>query len=105
MDTGLEQRPDLAEAVERARSSRGWSLDVSKRDLDGPPPWDYEDRARQVLSNSRAAVDLGTGGGEVLSRVAGADFQRCAASEQWHVNAPVAAARLRPLGIDVVHAS
>jgi SAM-dependent methyltransferase len=49
-------------------------------------------------------LDLGTGGGEVLSRILAGGDARAIASEEWHVNAPIAARRLNPLGASVVRA-
>jgi SAM-dependent methyltransferase len=46
-------------------------------------------------------LDMGTGGGERLSRVSRRP-QQTVATEAWPPNVPVAAARLRPLGIAVV---
>jgi SAM-dependent methyltransferase len=87
--------------VERARSFSGWSFDLEVRPLGPPLPWDYEQLVREHAPGARAALDLGTGGGEVLSRVRDA-LPRLVATEEWVVNAPVARARLRPVGVDVV---
>ena len=102
----LDDRPDLNEAVQRARDFSGWTFDIDRRSLQGPPPWDYEERARELAAGARSIVDLGTGGGEVLSRIApSAHGASVVASEEWHVNAPVADALLRPLGVATVRAS
>lgn len=91
--------------IERARSFSGWSFsDVNFRYLDSPAPWDYEALARDYAQRARSLVDLGTGGGEVLSRVISGVGARVIATEEWHVNAPIAAHRLRPLGAQVVRA-
>ena len=69
----------------------------------GPPlPWDYEAMVREYAHGARSALDMGTGGGEVLSRLRDALPRRLVATEEWHVNAPVARDRLAPLGVDVV---
>ncbi len=91
--------------VERARAFSGWSFaDVDTRYLDPPAPWNYEALARAYALRARSAVDLGTGGGEVLARIVPGSGARVVATEEWHLNAPIAAARLRPLGVQVVRA-
>ena len=47
-------------------------------------------------------LDLGTGGGEVLARIVPGIDARVVATEEWHVNAPIAAKRLRALGGSVI---
>lgn len=90
--------------VERARTFSGWDLsDVEPRLLEPGPPWDYEQLARKVLRDASSVLDIGTGGGEVLSGLVTARA-RFVATEQWDVNAPVAAHRLCPLGVEVIHA-
>ena len=59
-----------------------------------------EEHARRA----RSIVDLGTGGGEVLARIVTGVQGRVVATEEWAVNAPIAAERLRPLGVAVVRA-
>lgn len=46
-------------------------------------------------------LDMGTGGGEALSRLA-ARADRTVATESWPTNVPVAGRRLLPLGIPVI---
>ena len=70
----------------------------------GPPPWDYAAIAREYAAEARTVLDLGTGGGEVFSRIVPGLQGRTVASEEWVVNAPVARDRLAPLGVDVVRA-
>lgn len=48
---------------------------------------------------------MGTGGGERLAELRPALPSMVVATEQWHVNAPVARDRLAPLAVDVVRAS
>jgi SAM-dependent methyltransferase len=91
--------------VEEARSFSGWSFGGQVRRIEPGEPWDYEAIARDYAANASYIVDLGTGGGEVLSRVMTGLPARCVATEEWHVNAPVARERLRTLGIDVLRAS
>jgi SAM-dependent methyltransferase len=92
--------------VRRARSFSGWSLgDVDVRPLEPGPPWEYEAVARDHASRADAVLDLGTGGGEVLSRVIDGLDARVTATEPWTVNALVARGRLAPLGVPVVRCS
>lgn len=89
--------------IERARSHTGWShAGLTTRHLDSPPPWDYEALARERALRATRVLDLGTGGGEVLSRVAARARARIVATEEWEPNVPVARTRLAPLGADVV---
>ncbi len=95
-----ELRPYAAEA----HALEGWSLAHQPRPLGAPPPWDYERRARELAANAKTMLDLGTGGGEVLARILPGYAGRAVATEQWERNAPVAARRLKPLGVSVVRA-
>ena len=88
----LEQ--ELDGYVAAARRLEGWKLEYEPEPQTEGPPWDYEALARDLAANARAILDLGTGGGEVLERVLPAAGPRVVATECWHVNAPVAAARL-----------
>ncbi len=96
---------ELHPYIERARTFSGWTFeDVDFRRLGPLLPWDYEELAREHAHRARSVLDLGTGGGEVLSRIIAGIDARVVATEEWHVNAPIAAARLRPLGGNVVRA-
>jgi SAM-dependent methyltransferase len=96
----------LAEAL--AAPTDGWDLGRFGGRLHATHPgWSYWDMVGSLASGSASLLDLGTGGGERL-----ADFaDRCpnrppltVATESWAPNVPVAARRLRPLRIPVVHA-
>jgi SAM-dependent methyltransferase len=82
---------------------QGWDFSLlgSRLVLD-PPPWRFEDLVLDLMDHVEVALDMGTGGGEWLSslqrRPAG-----MVATESWRPNVAVAAARLAPLGIGVVH--
>lgn len=89
--------------IDRATNFSGWShAQLAVRQVDPGPPWDYEAVARHAVAVAERVLDLGTGGGEVLSRVIAGTRARCVATEEWVVNAPVARDRLASLGIDVV---
>jgi SAM-dependent methyltransferase len=79
-----------------ARELRGWQLDYEPEPLEPGPPWEYEALAAESCAEAGVVLDLGTGGGEVLSRVLRGSAARAFATEWWHVNAPVAASRLHP---------
>ena len=94
----------MTPVVERARRFSGWSFeDLNVSYSAGREPWDYEAAARVLLTGASRVVDLGTGGGEAFSRILAANRDvRAFATEEWHVNAPIAVRRLR---IPVVQAS
>lgn len=66
------------------------------------PPWSYRQLARQVLSDAGSALDVGTGGGELLLELADALPGDTVATEGWAPNLPVASANLSVQGIPVV---
>jgi SAM-dependent methyltransferase len=63
------------------------------------------ERARQLLASVASVLDLGTGGGERLAEILRGFRGRAVAIEEWAVNAPLAAGRLRALGADVLWCS
>jgi SAM-dependent methyltransferase len=95
--------------IERARSFSGWSFDDLKvTDLEPAQPWDYIAIAREHIAQAGSVIDLGTGGGEIYSRIIdgfGDAGERFFASEEWDINAPVARERLAPIRVTVVNAS
>jgi len=89
--------------VERAARFSGWAFrGVAVTPFGAGPPWDYERRATHLLRTARTVLDLGTGGGEAFGDLCRGFGGRAVASEEWEVNAPVAARRLGALGVDVV---
>ena len=90
--------------LERSRSFSGWVFDIDVRHLGPPLPWDYPTIVREHAAGARSALDLGTGGGERLSALRDALPSFTVATEEWHVNAPVAYRRLRPLDVRLVRA-
>ena len=88
---------------EEATPFTGWDFShLSGRWHEEHPPWSYEDLARESLHGARSAVDLGTGGGERLSRLADAFPARMFATEAYEANVPLARERLGPLGVTVL---
>ncbi len=104
MNETIRARERLRPFVERARRFSGWQLDaVGSKPLDPREPWNYRRRASELLETAESVVDMGTGGGEVFDELCASFRGQAVATEPWPVNAPIAAARLRPRGIGVVH--
>lgn len=88
---------------EESEPFSGWDFGhLRRRYSEEKPPWSYEDLARELLRGSRAAVDLGTGGGEVLAALADSFSGRVVATEAYPPNWRVAGDRLAPAGASVV---
>lgn len=80
----------------------GWDFSsVKARMVETPLPWDYLVEVLGRLNGVSSLLDLGTGGGEVLSQLAPLPA-RTFATEEYAPNAPIAARRLHPLGAQVV---
>jgi len=95
----------ISEALQASFS--GWDFSwLEGRQVRIPDPrgdidMDYEGRARACVASAHAVLDLGTGGGEVLSRLA--PFHKVAvATEAYPPNVTEAARRLTPLGVQVI---
>jgi SAM-dependent methyltransferase len=83
---------------------RGWDFSwLNGRAEETRPPWDYPAIVREVASSSRRMLDVDTGGGEFLSRLAPFPGS-VVATEGYAPNLAVANERLGPLGIPVVEA-
>ena len=105
---GYESRvaPDLESLLSEAERQpfTGWDFSwLEGRTQVEPLPWDFEALAAERAGRSPDLLDMGTGGGERLSRLPGRPA-RTVATESWAPNVPIAARRLHPLGISVVHA-
>ena len=99
----MADRPGFAALVGDALAApfTGWDFSYLRgRTSAGPLPWDYRAEAARITRGAASLLDLGTGGGERLSRLARPP--RTVATEAYGPNVPVAAARLRPLGVPVV---
>ena len=96
---------DLVDAWVKAESEpfTGWDFGrIGDRYSEDQPPWSYEELARGALREARAAIDLGTGGGEVLATLRDSFPPLMVATEAWPPNQRVARDRLAPLGASVV---
>jgi SAM-dependent methyltransferase len=83
----------------------GWDFSwLEGRATEERPPWGYARQMGERLARSEAALDVQTGGGEVLAEVAeiGRAPARLVATESWPPNVAVARDRLRPVGARVV---
>ncbi|QYL28302.1 Methyltransferase domain protein [Mycobacterium shottsii] len=90
----------MAEAM--AAPVVGWDFSwLEGRATEERPSWGYQRLMSQRLARTSAALDIHTGGGEVLS---GAPKfpPTMAATESWPPNAALATQRLRPRGVVVV---
>ncbi len=93
--------PDELLAATLAIPFRGWDFTVlGDRLVHEPPPWSLTTSVEDCLSGDEMLLDMGTGGGEWLSRLRRP--ARVVATEAWAPNVAVAVSRLRPLGVVVV---
>jgi SAM-dependent methyltransferase len=78
----------------------GWDFSwFEGRATEGRPPWAYQSLLATHLGTAREALDLQTGGGEVLAGALRADpaaSPRVTATEAWPPNLPLARAALAP---------
>ncbi len=94
------------ELVTEAQSAdvTGWGFDwLDGRATEERPPWTYSTLLARRLSTATAALDIDTGGGEVIDE-APVLPPRMAATESHRPNIAVARHRLGPRGVDVVEA-
>src|SRR5713226_6544831 len=93
----------LAEAMAAPFSGWDFSWLEGRRveEEDTETTWDYDERARKRIQSAASLLDLGTGGGERLSRL-GPFPPFAVATEAYGPNVPVATRRLQPLWVQVV---
>ena len=83
----------------------GWDFSwFEGRATEERPPWGYARLMGEGMARAEAALDIETGGGEVLATVARPPAL-LVATEGWWPNVEVARARLQPLGARVVAAT
>ncbi|MBJ7264949.1 MAG: class I SAM-dependent methyltransferase, partial [Burkholderiaceae bacterium] len=92
---------DLVQDAEAADVS-GWGFGwLAGRATEACPPWGYARLLAQRLAGVGSALDLDTGGGEVLGEAPQFPAILCA-TEAWPPNAIKARERLGPRGVKVV---
>ena len=82
---------------------KGWDFSYisdTGRMATEPIPWSYTNWVIQELIHSESLLDMGTGGGEYLSKLLPLP-KSTAATEGYKPNIPIARKRLNPLGIEV----
>ncbi|HYR92800.1 MAG TPA: class I SAM-dependent methyltransferase [Methylomirabilota bacterium] len=81
----------------------GWDFShINDRTIEEKPPWSYAAMARSLMRAASSALDLGTGGGEILAELRDAYPTTMTATEAYPPNVEIADARLGPLGVTVV---
>src|SRR4051794_4984137 len=82
----------------------GWDFSsLSGRATEERPSWGYQRLLRAKLAAATAALDIQTGGGEVLAGAGAENFPRTMiATEGWPPNVAKATALLQPLGAIVI---
>ncbi|TRY26106.1 class I SAM-dependent methyltransferase [Brevibacillus sp. LEMMJ03] len=92
--------------AETAVPFAGWDFSYVTRTgrmKEAPLPWNYANLVSRRLRGAESLLDMGTGGGELLSLLRPLP-PRTFATEGYAPNVPVARARLEPLGVTVVEA-
>jgi hypothetical protein len=99
--TNLKSYDELVAEAESASFS-GWDFSWLKgRYLLAAPPWSYQERVRAEMKGVKTMLDMGTGGGEVLSSLQPLPTITFA-TESWLPNIEVARRHLQPFGASVV---
>jgi SAM-dependent methyltransferase len=92
---------DLVDEAARVDVS-GWSFDwLRGRATEDRPPWGYSHLLASRLARVASALDIDTGGGEVIAEVPQLP-PRMVVTEGWRPNAERARRLLSPRGVDVV---
>lgn len=95
---------DLVKEAQQA-DVEGWGFNwLDGRATEERPPWGYAKLLGQRLSRVNAAVDLDTGGGEVLSEAPTFPSRMCA-TESWPPNLQKSRQRLSPRGVQIIDTS
>lgn len=82
----------------------GWGFEwLSGRATEERPPWGYSRLLARRLASVRSALDIDTGGGEVIAEVPALPDHMCVV-ESWPPNAARARELLGPRGVTVVEA-
>jgi SAM-dependent methyltransferase len=99
---GVKRTFDELVAEADSTSVAGWDFSwLDGRASEERPSWGYQRLLRGRLANAASALDIYTGGGEVLAG-AGPFPPTMAATEPWPPNIELATRLLHPLGVVVV---
>jgi SAM-dependent methyltransferase len=81
----------------------GWDFSwLDGRATEERPSWGYQRQLGERLGRVAAALDIQTGGGEVLAGATSRFPRTMVATESWPANLAIATGRLHPLGVVVV---
>ncbi|HEV2120384.1 MAG TPA: SAM-dependent methyltransferase [Candidatus Bathyarchaeia archaeon] len=90
----------IAEA--QSQKFSGWDFSwLRNRLVEETPPWNYKRQVAKEFPKIKSLLDLGTGGGELLSSL-GQLPSRTFATEGYSPNSVIARDRLKPLRVDVI---
>ena len=88
--------------AEEEQPFSGWDFSyLDGRMVEEQPPWFYLGRARALMQQSTAVLDMGTGGGERLLELRDDWPDKVVVTENYPPNAKLANERLGPLGVQV----
>ena len=99
---------DLDELVQAWRREEqqpfsGWDFShLDGRMIEEQAPWSYSTRAAELMGQSSAVLDMGTGGGERFLKLRGHWPKKVAVTEDYPPNLQLTTERLSPLGVQVV---
>ncbi|HEY95438.1 MAG TPA: class I SAM-dependent methyltransferase [Dehalococcoidia bacterium] len=92
------------QAVEDAKSFKGWDfshITDPRRMVEAPTKWNFINKVQSYLSSTETLLDIGTAGGEILSRFH--PLPRFTyAVEDYPPNVMLAKEKLEPLGVKVI---
>src|SRR4051794_6661207 len=100
MDRSFDELIDEAAAAD----VEGWNFSwLDGRATEERPSWGYQRMLGARLASAKAALDIQTGGGEVLAGAGAQNFPpTLVATEGWPPNVARATQLLHPLGVVVV---
>ncbi len=83
----------------------GWDFSyLQGRMTEEQPPWSYTDHVIELMQQSSAVLDMGTGGGERLLELREHWPHKVVATEDYPPNVKLATERLAPFGAQVIEA-
>ena len=81
----------------------GWDFSyINSRFVDAPLTWSYSSKVLPLLRTSESLLDMGTGGGELLSTLSPLPKHTCA-TEGYKPNVFIAKKKLEPLGVKIIY--